>query len=378
MSKSFRLNNVSIGWWSSFTIRNALWPTTVIPVRDNIAKMTNSNCIDPDTFRQLFHRLRTVRSAYLLFNDEDDGFRITWITIDGNDDVPSCCSTSEIFTVTDASPNNIQPSRNDIVTWTEGDIWEECWSDLTTGCVVSDGEVIPCHDKGLNIACEVYLHIDALLSEIISRRQSSLFRNSPYHNERVFFMPDFFYNLVSASPDSLKVIVVIVFSNKEKMIMQSSQMRVPSALGVFVEVNLTDQSYNELKWVQHQSCNDASSMKQWCNSLALNWRMVECRVGVYCLEPNEIGQHMDSWVCGTHECNINEDLDDDRNVHLWRNYVDRRRVLKAQGLSAAPPKDISMSSLYPHCDVITNRAVHNAIPVKRMTSRDSATELIYG
>jgi len=373
MSKSYRLNNVSIGWWSSFTIRNALWPATVVPVRDDV-KLMNSHSNDTDTVTNLFYHIRTVLSAYVLFNDEDDGFRITWITMDGKD--ASSCSTSNNSTFPYV-PNKIRPSRNDIVTQSEGDIWEECWSDRSSGCVFApDDETVPRHGS-LHVAFELYLHIDALLSEIISRRQLSFFRHSPYHNERVLFMPEFFYNLVSASIDSLKVVVVIVFSNKEKMIMQS-QKRVPSALGVYVEVILADQSYDELKWVQHPSCNDASSMKQWCNSLALNWRMMQSRVGVFCLDNSEIDQQMESWVCCTHECNVNEDLSDDRNVPLWREYVDRRNVFKMQGLSAAPPKDVSMSSLYPHCDVITNRAVHNAIPVKRITSRDSAVELIYG
>lgn len=367
--RTFRLNNVSIGWWDSFTIRNALWPTAVVPVRED-ENLMNSKRIDSDTTPQyLFRHVRTLLSAYVLFNDEDDGFRITWITIDGNDRNTGPSRVSTIH------PNKIQPTRIDIVTRSEG-TWEECWSDPTTGCLIADCEAEPCHE-GLNIAFEVYLHIDALLSDIISRRQMSLFRNSPYHNERVFFMPDFFYNLVSASSDSLKVVVVIVFSNKEKMFMQS-QKRIPSALGVFVEVNLSDQSYDELKWVQHPSCNDVSSMKHWCNSLALNFRMTECRVGVFCLEKSELGQHMENWVCGTHEYNVDEDLRDDRNVQLWGHYLERRRLFMTQGLSIAPPKDIAMSSLYPHCDVITNRAVYHGIPVKRIASRESAIELIYG
>jgi hypothetical protein len=216
----------------------------------------------------------------------------------------------------------------------------------------------------LNVAFEVYLHVDALLSDLICRRQSSLFKLSPYHNERVFFMPEFFYNLISASPDTLKVVLVVTFSNKEKM-MKESTKKVPSALGVFVEVNLFDQSCSELQWVQHPSCNDTPSMKRWCNTLALIWRTKQCRVGVFCLDRSEIGQHLVNWNCGTHECNVDEDMRDDYNVKLWRNYVERRYISK----ESKQPKDISMSSLYR--DVITNRAVRNAIPVRRITSRNS-------
>ena len=72
-----------------------------------------------------------------------------------------------------------------------------------------------------------------------------------------------------------------------------------------------------------------------------------------------------------------EDILDDYNVELWKDYVERKKSTKQKGAVVAP-KDISMSPLYPHCDVITNRAVHTAIPVKRIACRHSPIELIYG
>ena len=366
LTTSYHLSNVRIGGWNAFTMRNLLWPTICIPTTTHV----DTNESDSPT---TFQYLRQSLSAYILFNDEDDGFRITWISIgDGLEDEDVECT---------ALPCSIRPTRNDIVTKSEDNVWEVITSDSQTGCYPNtkeeDDDNVKFQSKskdGLSIAFELYLHIDALLSDIMSRRQASLFKNTPYQNERVSFMPDFYYNLVSVSPDSLKVTVVIVFSNKEKQM--HSTKKVPSALGVFVQVNLFDQSYDELKWVQHPTLSDdAASMKQWCNSLALNWRMKECRVGVFCLDSAEIGSKLDSWTCKTHEENAEDDLIDDRNVNLWSEYVTAK---KTNGSVAKVPKGISMSSLYPHCDVITNRAVVQHIPVKIITSRSCPIELIYG
>jgi len=367
LAKSFRCSNVRVGGWSSFTMRNALWPTTLIPTA-TIRNDANSQFLCT-TFRRAL-------SAYMLFNDEDDGFRITWATVvdslDQNEGASFDVESSNPF----FHPNTIRPSRYDIVvrSSSEDNTWEECLSNPETGYSHTDCNI--CHadqycSEGLNIGYEAYLHIDALLSDIISRRRSSLFLKSPYQKECVFFMPEFFYNLIGVLPESLKVVLVIVFSNKEMMM--HSNKKVPSALGVILEVNLFDQSYDELKWVQHPSCNESSSMKEWCNSLALNWRMRECNVGIFCLESCKL----ENWVCGTHECNVDEDLNDDFNVDFWSDYVERRNSSKKKSLVVAP-KDVSMSSLYPYCDVVTNQAVHNAVPVKRMASRNSPIELIYG
>ncbi|KAL9190572.1 hypothetical protein ACHAXT_000278 [Thalassiosira profunda] len=361
LTKSFHCSNVRVGGWKGFTMRNALWPTSLIP-KEMSGK---SSGVEPSLFSNTcFQR---VLDAYMLLNDEDDGYRITWIQ------VGSGVSKGGLHSAFINSPNAVRPTRSDIVEPTESNVWEEVVSETDTGHCFSERRA----EHGLHIEHEVYLHVDALLSDILSRRQSSLFKGSPYQSERVSFMPDFHYNLVRVSPDDLKVLLAVVFSNKEKQI--QSTKKVPAALGVFVEISLFDQSYEELKWVQHPSAKHASDMKQWCHNLALNWRMRECRVGIFCLESCKIGPQLEQWVGRTHEVNVDEDLRDDSNVDLWSDFLDRRAAARKKGCAVPPPpKDISMSSLYPFCDVITNRAVHNAIPVKRIASRNSPVELIYG
>lgn len=371
MTKSFRLCNVTIAGWKSFTLRNALWPTTVIPTK-KIGSWDDS--------RYLCQHFRRALSAYVLFNDEDDGFRLTWVTIGAMGEHEEMYDVQS-FTCTSSK---IHPSRHDIIaTPSEGFGWQECLTDSETGCP-APAPINECnateHLDGVNVAYEVYLHIDALLSDIISRRRrSSLFKNSPYHKNSVFFMPNFYYNLISASMDIFKALLIVTFSNKEKLMMHNTtkSKNAPSALGVFVELNLFDQSYTEVQWVQHPSCFDSSSMKQWCNILAVNWRMKSCRVGIFCLDSSDIGPHLANWNCNTHECNVDQDMSDDCNVKLWKRYVEEKNN-DSKKKNIAPPKDISMTSLYPYCDVITNQAVQNSIPVKRIACRKSPIELTYG
>ena len=375
LTKSFHCCNLRIGSWKSFTMRNNVWPTKYVPV-----KKFETNRTDDDQLRSSFLLVDTsVSSAYMLFNDEDDGFRITWITpFHSNDEDGKSISLP---------CHKIKAARNDIITATTDDnTWEECLSDPCTGLVHQNekdgGTTDDTSNENIRIAYEVYLHVDALLIDILARRQksSSLFKMSPYQSDTVVFIPNFYYNLISVSEDGLNATIVIVFSNKEKMMMQSSssnssnnKKKLPASLGVVISFGIFTQSYDELKWFQNPSCYDDVSMKRWCNSLALNWRMKECGVGVFCLESQS--PFMDNWVGTTHERNTDEDLEDDYNEDIWRKYCSEKSDTTT---TTPPPKDISMSSLYPHCDVITNRAVYDAIPVKRISCRKSSIDLVYG
>lgn len=362
-TRSFRCSNVRVGGWNSFTMRNSLWPTNKIPVQMNASQQTNKSL--------LCGSFNPVISAYMLFNDEDDGFRITWI-----DQFSSHEGTQRQHNnVSIRPPHLITSTRTDILTPPDVQTWEMYTYNAETGHIFTDNSGTK-HTTGLTIAFEAYLRVDALLSDILDRRQSSLFRKSPYQNESVRFMPDFSYNLLSVSQDGLGVLLVIVFCNREKMMQQTTE-KPPSALGLFVNLNIYDQSYDEVKWVQHPSCNDEKSMKEWCKSLALNWRQKETQVGVFCLNENDAKRRLENWKGGTHEYNTDEDIDDDCNATLWSSFVLNWECATKKN-SVAAPKDVSMSSLFPFCDVVTNQAVCKGIPVTTISSKKSPIELVYG
>ena len=350
LTSSYRLANVPFGsGWGAFTARNLLWPATLIPTTRHSDSLW----------------CHKVPSAYVLLNNEDDGFRLTYLT--------TCDISSSDMTTCASAVLSIQPSRTDIAVRSDVISWEKNMSDSVTGLPTDHDSDCRVGSAMLQVPCELYVCVDALLSEILSRRQASPFQDSPYQSSSVLLMPEFYYNLVSASPDSFTLVLVVIFSNKEKQIHQTKRKKVPSALGVYVELNIINESYNELRWMQHPSASDAASMKQWCDALALNWRMKECTVGPFCTG-KKAGQQLQTWVGSTHEVNTDEDLDDDINAELWTEFVEGRN----RGGKISSPKDISASSLYRHSDVVTNRAVHNAIPVKRISCRESPIELIYG
>ncbi|KAL7546437.1 hypothetical protein ACHAWF_017396 [Thalassiosira exigua] len=335
-TKSLRCASVRVGGWDSFALRNSLWPTSFVPVQGPAGRL----------------ELRRASSAYVLLNDEDDGFRIAWLTTDEafNDDDDD---DGVRFDPPTAPPDAVRPTRNDIVVETEGDAWETCASHAESGRVLDDRAG---RFRGPDIAHEAYLRIDALLLDILSRRRrSSPFERSPYRNERVSFLPDFYYGLVHASPDDTTLLVVVVFSNRETRI--GSSQRVPPALGVYVEVNLSDGSYRELEWVQHPSCHDAPSLKRWRDALGLDRRTKERRAGMF--GPGR--------PVGLTREDIDKDLGDDVDIGI--------RGARRRG---APKDATTAASLYPQCDTISNRRVRDAIPVERIASRESPVELVYG
>ena len=325
-------------------MRNCLWPTNIIPTT------TSHHCIPKG--RALCDSFRKALSAYMLLNDEDDGFRISWITTSGI--MPQQCTFV-------GSSCKIQPSRIDIISIPDDDVWE---MKVVENSPTED-------DTRLQVVFQAYLNVDALLSDVLDRRKHlSIFGRSPYQSACARFMPEFCYNLVSIASDQMEVILVIVFSNREKMMHAANKVKVPSAMGIFVKLNLFDQSYDEIQWVCQY---DNRPMKKWCMSLALNWRMREQGVGIFCVNKNN-SNHSSCWLCETHEYNSDEDLKDDINVLLWSQYA--QNAEKKSKLTT--PKAISMSSLFPAADTVTNHAVLSAVPLTRMTSRHSPIEVVYG
>jgi len=407
LNKTLKCANVRLGGWSAHTLRNLLWPTNIVP------RGTNSNSeryfksfpssegvskySHPATY--LCDSFIETSSAYLLFNDEDDGYRMTWavfpmvdnggVVIHSPQKIEKLLSKAGVF--------KIQPERNDIVTVTDEHVWEEFWSDSRTGCAtsqISSLDIID--DRHFHIGFEAYLHIDALLSDLILRRRNILspnFFTGDINEEEVSLrgLPDFFYNLVSVSCDGRVVTLVIVFGNGQSLGMAGNHLmrggsnnkhtKTPASFGVFLYIDIFNQSYEEDEWVQHPSRFETVFLRQWCNTLALNRRMKEMRVGVFCVGQDDLSVKGGSLPLGavkTHESNTGEDEASDRNPDIWRQYANRSGLSSKLSNKMEPPKEVAMSSLYPYCDVVTNRAVLSCKPVSKIRCRNSPVELCYG
>ena len=139
---------------------------------------------------------------------------------------------------------------------------------------------------------------------------------------------------------------------------------------MFVRVDLFSGRFEELDWVKSMGAKEVSSLRRWCNALALNRRMKQMKAGPYSINM----RHAIDWGKLCKETYFDYDEEDDFSPSVWKDYVESRENI----LTKQPPKYISLASLYPDCDMVSNRAIINCIPVSSLKSKHSPIELVYG
>mmetsp|Transcript_26000 Transcript_26000/g.38945 ORF Transcript_26000/g.38945 Transcript_26000/m.38945 type:complete len:856 (+) Transcript_26000:523-3090(+) len=462
-----RCSRIRIGGGTSHTLRNLLWPTKIIPNKyhhENDESLLSSSSLstshtkchiektkydgDHDEKYFLCRSCRLTHGGYVLFNDEDDGYRIFWITTTTSENNDNDCTEATSYQSND---NNIcllspkkefqfktKPQRVDIIEPCMDDAFEEMYVDPRNGYTVippssslpslgHKPKKSPFHNTcggGVRVKFEAYLHVDALLSDIIHRRRKIMFGdsgNDDQNRKSNFYhmnLPDFYYNIVSFNSSSGRSVnLVVTFANprrqqesndyqrntKDKT--NSNTMKVntsitsPAAYALFVEIDLFDQSYSEGGWVQHPSKSGSTFLRQWSNQLAVHKRMAKTRMGPFCVS-NDLAEKIKclnsnlgvkSFECSNNHSNdYDNDNDgiynemDDVNPELWEPFVRlklRQQQQQRVGMrveAVGPPKEIAMSSLYKFCDLITNDAVVNGTPVSHLSSRDFPLQICYG
>lgn len=346
---------------------------------------------DKDHFLCSFYRFTSF--GYILLNDEDDGYRIIWVESSESKEY----NDNNFVQVDNNSGDQkgklkIQPERNDIVEVCSG-TFEEAIIDPNTGCTLSslsnsDKKKITSSsyhatESFVKVVFEAYLHVDALLSDILHRRRKQLFNcESSFH---CISLPDYFYNIVSFnSSNGRSITLVVTFANPTsvaptKSYHQDNTMKSKAAsYAILVEIDVFDQSYDECEWLVHPSLSDSTFLREWSNTLAIRTRMTEMRVG-----PFSVNDFMSSKLKGRHlgvSCSDRDDEyyfenEDDEDIELWEPFVLEK--LENYNISVKAPKTISMSSLYRFCDVITNDAVVKREPVSQMNSKDFPLQIKY-
>jgi hypothetical protein len=227
------------------------------------------------------------------------------------------------------------------------DTWEEFHSDQ------SSGQRLPVDKNsaasGISVVSEAFLHIEILLGDIIAGRKGV----SEQH-------PEFNYNVISVDSAGRVADLIITFIRKTKSV----------SLGVFVQVDLFTGKYQEQDWVRSLGAKDTSSLRKWCNTLALNRRMRQLRAGPYSIE----AKHSIDWCRLCKESYFDHDEEDDAAPSVWQEYVGSAESI----LTRKPPKFISLSSLYPACDLVSNKAIISCLPVASLRCKHSPIELVYG
>ena len=351
--KSYRLPNSIISGISSHTLRNLLWKTRILPIKSTPSEDIGTLICDA---------VVESSNGYIFLNDEEDGFRILWLSaseLDYNEQV--------LLDPLQPCQQNTVPKRNDII-----DLVDCTAEAIYTDPIDGFSYIVPvdpsCQDENeqLTIVSEGYLRIDALLSDILRRKKKMIYGSNVSRISQL--VPDYYYNLISIEDDrSAKL--GIAFQNPSFERLSSSQasppkrQKVPASFAVLLTFDIIDQSYTETKWFQRA---DANFLQHWINQLATQSQMRSAHAGPYCiLACNE--STTAKRKLRTHERNENDD--DDVHHQKWKLFVNQAR--------SRAPKDIAMSSLYPFCDVITNKAVTNSSPVTSISCRDFPLELAY-
>lgn len=283
--------------------------------------------------------------GYVVMNDEGDGFRFTWCTADSFFDDETC----RVSSVPSSSPleRPVAPTHSIL---TRHHTWEVSFCDSKSGNRLPLSATAKSQEQ-LSIVYEAYLHIDVLLADILSKRKGFVDEH-----------PDFFFSLVSLHNVGRLANLVIAFARTKKS----------CSIGVFVNIDLFTGCYEELDWVKEAS-TDPTAVKKWCDRLAINRRMKHVQAGPYSVTDKSTVD----WSCIVKDTKtIDYDKDDDFNEVVWRDFVEGKGPRNS--LHRQVPKFVTLSSLYPDCDVISNEALLKCEPVKSMRARDAPIQLLYG
>ena len=210
-------------------------------------------------------------------------------------------------------------------------------------------------DSGI-IAAEAYLSIEALLDDVRARRKEVFFYNQ--------HIPSFYYHLVSVDECGRFVTVVICFSN------QAAQKRMLS-IAVLVKVDIYTQCYQELEWAQQHGLQaDPDRLQSWSEHFALHRRMKDLRIGPFSVSTT-------GGVANTRDLQFlvedDHNYEEDNKRHDWQEFLLLDRLEQQKQFR----KSISMATLYPDCEVLSNAAVRQEMPVQVIKCRSGNTELVY-
>lgn len=333
---TWQCTNVKMWAGTRFSYRNLLWQVEGVPVVVDGGVDTGN---DADSVR--VHRL----PATLFLNDEEDGFRLTWASEHSLGTMGDEYLSSEDVRGFSPLVTHVNPSYR-IISFEK--TWERFDSDRLNG-----ERILPAVNEpvGVSVLSEAYLHIEVLLLDVISKRKGMAEQRPS----------EFFYNLVSVTNAGRVAELIVTFIRTTR----------PGSLGFFVQVDLYTGQYQEQNWVKNIHSQHPSTLRQWCNALALNQRMKTLRIGPCAVKLD----HMVDWsrLCTEMEQGFDADEADDFTPAFWEDYVEDEGPIATRKV----PKLVSYSTLYPDCDLITNKAITDYNPARSLQGKDSPVQLVY-
>jgi hypothetical protein len=338
VTKVFNFSKAPVSCYDSQ--RKMLWTVDSIP---------NKNNVDPNLSANIYNT--SFRApGYLLVNDEMNGVRFTWATEKYFLESSCLCEVSVDSRFLSGSRRSVDVK---ILSHEKDSAWIETQCDTMTGEPIDQGADADSESDfaQVSIVNESFLHLDVLLADVLSRRKGI----SESH-------PVFYYSLISVSPSGRIADFVIVFERRKKACL----------LGFFVTIDLFSGMFVELDWVRSKMTKELSFIQKWCNKLAVNRRMRDLRAGPFSVTDKH---SLDCTRLCIETFTFDNDEEDDYDETYWREFV--RNENAQGGKKCKAPKLVTMSSLYPSCDVITNQAIINFEPVFSIRAKGSPIQLVY-
>jgi hypothetical protein len=271
-----------------------------------------------------------VEKLHILVHDEDDGFRLTWIDIEGKKRLITLYNEAEV--TNEHYSAKLIDSKRDF--WTvDTTLWQ---SDNSTRMIVLSG---------------AHLSIEFLLQDIRARRPHVFF----YKENEV---PTYAYHLIQIDTSGRFLTCVLTFSNDNNSL-QGHSTRTTSSVAVILQVNLFHNSYMELEWAQKRSSQTECQLDLWCQQLAITFRRKELQI-----DPPK-------------ETSIRASSNQTRVPSKDWKFEFEDRVKIVNGLRSPKSCVPDLSVLYPPFSTLSNIAVRRGLPVHSLTCQSGNTELVY-
>jgi hypothetical protein len=253
--------------------------------------------------------------SYLFLVDEEDGFRLTWIT-ESSWQISECHTASvESLWQNNNSMNcasKQDPKQPFLVRSNADSSIVVQLSDVDAGWEVLNSDSSSEKSRLLfNISFSGFLSAASLLKDILFRRPHLI---NPRFCDTKSALPIFTYHLVQVSEGRIA----------EMLLIFSVGPIGKGCIGVFIEVDLLTQDYREIEWVQHGS-SDVPPVG--CGSLAFSRRRKTC-------------------------------------------------VSRSSSVSKVS-KDILLEDMYPDCVTMDNLAVRVQVPINSMCARSAPVQIDY-
>lgn len=340
----FKCNNVPM-FRNDDSRRKMLWSVESIPNKDETS---------PNLTRNVYHTyFRTP--GYLLCNDEGNGVRLTWAT-EKCFLVSSCLSVVSIDSrfvsgLIGSAGVKILSHQQQNSSWTEAH-YNKMTGEAIAQDLNADSTSESLSAAQVSIVNESFLQLDVLLADVLSRRKG-------ISETR----PDFCFSLISVNRSGRIADFVIVFTRKNKA----------CSLGFYVKIDLFSGMFVELDWLRSKGKKETFSLRKWCNKLAVNRRMQYLRAGPFAVTEKHA---LDCTRLCRETFTFDNDEEDDYDESYWREFVLDEKNSEGKKRCQAP-KLVTLSSLYPSCDIITNQAIINFEPVMSIRAKDSPIQLVY-